>query len=88
MEDFVRHTNLPVEKQSEIILTCMALHNFIRDSALSDQEFDKCDEDENYMPMPSQNPSDQSINNNQLGHDIDMNALHDSICNALMCGID
>jgi hypothetical protein len=76
----------PVEKQSKIILACMALHNFIRESALSDQEFDKCDEDENYMPMPSQNPSDQSIDNNQLGHDTDMNVFRDSICNALLVG--
>jgi hypothetical protein len=30
----------------------MALHNFIRDSSLADKEFDRCDEDEDYMPMP------------------------------------
>jgi hypothetical protein len=28
----------------------MALHNFIRDSELRDEEFDKCDDDEDYMP--------------------------------------
>ena len=43
----------PMLKQSKIIHACMALHNFIRDSALSDEEFDRCDEDENYMPVPS-----------------------------------
>jgi hypothetical protein len=30
----------------------MALHNFIRDSKMADELFDKCDEDE-YMPIPS-----------------------------------
>jgi hypothetical protein len=28
------------EKQSKIILACIALNNFIQESALSDQEFD------------------------------------------------
>jgi hypothetical protein len=42
----------------------MVLHNFIRESALSDQEFNKCDKDENYVPMPPQNPSGESVDNN------------------------
>jgi hypothetical protein len=66
----------------------MMLHNFIRESALSDEEFYKCDEDENYMPMLPQNPPDQSVDKNQLGHDTDMNAFYDSIYNALMSEID
>jgi hypothetical protein len=66
----------------------MVLHNFIQESVLSDQEFDKCDKDENYMPILPQNPSYQSIDNNQLGHDTNMNAFRDSICNALMDEID
>jgi hypothetical protein len=40
------------------------------------------------MPMPTQNSSDQSVDNNQLGHDTDMNAFRDSIRNALMGEID
>jgi hypothetical protein len=40
-------------KQSKIIHACMALHNFIRDSKLADEEFDRCDGDENYMPIAS-----------------------------------
>uniref|UniRef100_A0A0A8ZCL8 DDE Tnp4 domain-containing protein n=1 Tax=Arundo donax TaxID=35708 RepID=A0A0A8ZCL8_ARUDO len=51
----------PMLKQSHIIHACMALHNFIRDSALSDVEFDQCDRDENYMPIPSSNASQKSI---------------------------
>ena len=42
--------NFPVEKQKKIIIACMALHNFIRDSSLSDELFQVCDEDEEYMP--------------------------------------
>jgi hypothetical protein len=42
-----------LEKRSKIIVACMALHNFIRDSAMRDKDFDKCDEDESYMPIPT-----------------------------------
>jgi hypothetical protein len=31
----------------------MALHNFIRDSKMIDKLFDKCDEDEEYVCIPS-----------------------------------
>ena len=36
--------------QKHIIIACMALHNFIRDSKLSDKFFDKCDVDDEYVP--------------------------------------
>ena len=38
----------PMRKQSKVILACMALHNFIRESAMRDADFDMCDSDENY----------------------------------------
>ena len=42
--------SFPPRRQKHIIIACMALHNFIRDSKLEDVEFDKCDEDGDYMP--------------------------------------
>jgi hypothetical protein len=30
----------PMAKQTTIILACMAIHNFIRESALGDEDFD------------------------------------------------
>jgi hypothetical protein len=39
------------KRQAEIIIACMALHNFIRDSALRDVAFEFCDENEDYMPI-------------------------------------
>ena len=42
--------SFPEATQAMIVHACMALHNFIRDSALADKEFDKCDADENYIP--------------------------------------
>ena len=33
----------PMANQSQIIMACMAVHNFIRESALADTDFDMCD---------------------------------------------
>ena len=41
----------PQRKQSKIIVACMAAHNFIRESKISDTDFDLCDQDENYVPL-------------------------------------
>ena len=47
----------PTRKQARIIVACMALHNFIRESRIRDRDFAPCDEDENYNPMPSEHES-------------------------------
>jgi len=49
----------PMAKQSQIIMACMAVHNFIRESALADTDFDMCDQDENYVPMAEASSSSQ-----------------------------
>jgi hypothetical protein len=54
---------------------------------LAAADFDKCDIDANYMSTPTHDPSEQNFDNNQIGYDRNMNAFHDSICNALMCEI-
>ncbi|XP_072148472.1 protein ALP1-like [Setaria viridis] len=70
----------PLNKQSKIILASMALHNFIRESNMRDQDFDMCDQDEEYMPMPTTAASQASGATNLLGdEDIDMNAFRDAI---------
>ncbi|CAN6325257.1 unnamed protein product [Urochloa humidicola] len=75
----------PMRKQNKIIHSCMALHNFIRESKLRDQDFDMCDQDEEYIPMLMASSSRQSGANIHLGdEDVDMNAFRDSIANALL----
>ncbi|KAM3364275.1 hypothetical protein ACQJBY_014556 [Aegilops geniculata] len=76
----------PEDKQSRIIVACMALHNFIRESRIADREFDACDADENYNPMPSSSasawPEDEP-----LVEDVDMNAFRDELAHALFHGV-
>src|SRR6266508_2985371 len=66
----------PMLKQSKIIHACMALHNFIRYSKMADKEFDRCDQDEDYMLVPSTHEASAS----QLGDEEGaMNIFRDQI---------
>jgi hypothetical protein len=38
-------------KQSKMIVACMVFHNFIRESSLTDSDFDMCDRDDDYVPL-------------------------------------
>ncbi|KAL6655515.1 hypothetical protein ACP70R_006341 [Stipagrostis hirtigluma subsp. patula] len=61
----------------------MALHNFIRDSKIEDQDFAMCDQDENYIP-DVEGSYQESGGNSQLGdEDVDMNAFRDNLADAL-----
>jgi hypothetical protein len=62
----------------------MALHNFIRDSSLADKEFDRCNEDEDYMSMPSSQPSTSQFGDEED----DMNAFRDNIANAIFANVN
>ena len=55
-----------MSKQSKIIMACMALHNFIRQSGMMDDLFDLCDQDENYDPN-GEASSSQANNPNRRG---------------------
>ncbi|KAL6615197.1 hypothetical protein ACP70R_037467 [Stipagrostis hirtigluma subsp. patula] len=68
----------PMEKQKKIIIACMALHNFIRDSQLCDDHFDELESDEAYADEESQqNPVD-------VLDDGDMSEVRDAIAAALL----
>ena len=67
----------------------MSLHNFIRESAIVDEEFDRCDHDENYMPMPNESSSEPRGGSRHGGsEDHNMNTFRDSITNALFARRD
>jgi hypothetical protein len=65
-------------KQTKIILACMTLHNFIRESAMADADFEMCDNDENYISIQSNNLFEEDGDEEQ-----GMNAFHDNIANVL-----
>ena len=69
----------------------MALHNFIRKSAIEDVEFYKCDQDPNYMPLVEEDDGEEQItrDDRSLEHggafDVnDMGSLRNDIVRSLM----
>ncbi|XP_051230530.1 uncharacterized protein [Lolium perenne] len=77
-------SSYPIEKQTEIIIACLALHNFIRDSQLFDLHFYRCDIDENYMPPGHvSSTSGGNVGDNLGGDHVTMNNTRDNIANAL-----
>jgi len=81
-----RKRRWPEDKQARIIVACMALHNFIRESRIADREFGACDADENYMPMPSSSDSDWP-EDEPLVEDTNMNEFRDELAHALFYGV-
>jgi hypothetical protein len=74
----------PIAKQSQIIIACMALHNFIRESAMMDEDFDMCDHDENYIPLSGASSSQGNRDNPRDGdEDQNMNQFRDWIADGL-----
>ncbi|XP_051203383.1 protein ALP1-like [Lolium perenne] len=77
-------SSYPIEKQTKIIIACLALHNFIRDSQLFDLHFYRCDIDENYMPPGHvSSTSGGNVGDNLGGDHVTMNNTRDNIANAL-----
>ncbi|KAM3330116.1 hypothetical protein ACQJBY_026857 [Aegilops geniculata] len=71
--------------QKKIIIACMALHNYIRETKLPDEEFDKCDEDEDYIPDEDLEVAPVQGDSVPARLDIvDMNKVRDRIANSLM----
>jgi hypothetical protein len=80
------------KRQKQIIIDCMTLHNFIRDSELRDEEFDKCDDDDDYMSDNEDANARQEVAESyeggfsELKNEIFMNTIRDIIANALVSG--
>ena len=82
--------NMPqffTRKQTRIIVACMALHNFIRESRITDREFDMCDANANYFPMPPQSSQQNWQEDKPLIEDTNMNAFREELAYALFHGL-
>jgi hypothetical protein len=69
-------------KQTQIIIACMTLHNFIPENTLEDELFDMCDEDEDFVPGDVEPVSQQPFT--PRTEEGGMNAFRDGIADALM----
>ncbi|WVZ95146.1 hypothetical protein U9M48_040947 [Paspalum notatum var. saurae] len=67
----------PPAKQARIIIACMALHNFIRESKLMDEHFDRCDRDEHYVPIEASISQPRIGDMDRLDEDRNMNEFRD-----------
>ena len=75
-----------INTQKHIIIACMALHNFIRDSNLHDKEFEKCDADEDYLvgTTPTEAAAEtQGEENHDVENEETMNSIRARIADAL-----
>jgi hypothetical protein len=68
-------------RQSQIIVACCALHNFIRTSGIQDRHFAQCDRDENYVPR--QAAADQPDTEEVADESDLMNDFRDTLAFAL-----
>ena len=66
----------PVNKQSKIIVACMALHNFIRECDLEDPHFQDVEDD-------SPHPIYDNTDDGGTGDDV-MNAFRDAVATAMV----
>jgi hypothetical protein len=68
------------EANKKIIISCMILHNFIRDTNLSDEDFDRLELDETYVD------GDMGPSTSDVVDEEDMGQVWDAIGQALMGG--
>jgi hypothetical protein len=76
-----------------IIIACMILYNFICDSELIDEEFEKYDNDEDYMRSNEDDSEEQEMAQPyeddipESENEVTMNTICDNIVNALISGV-
>jgi hypothetical protein len=71
-------------KQSQTIVACMALHNFIRTSGIVDRDFDRCDPDENYVPPEASTSQSRTRQPPARDESAYMNGFRDQIAIGLL----
>jgi hypothetical protein len=73
-----------MQKQSQIILACIALHNFVKENDEQDKDFQRIDQDENYVVL--EEPSSSQANGagtSEANKDGRMNMSRDWIVDGL-----
>ncbi|OMO51071.1 hypothetical protein CCACVL1_30026 [Corchorus capsularis] len=86
----------PLTKQVKLVAATMSLHNYIRKHAIKDEEFDRCNQDPNYMPCVEGESHDSTRDKgaqaqapfafNNASADNIMSITRDQIAESLMSG--
>jgi hypothetical protein len=65
-------------------MACIVLHNFIHDSKLYDNKFDKCDVNEDYMPRASNTTAQTQGGDEVEGEsEVTINTIRDRVATVL-----
>jgi hypothetical protein len=74
-----------IQRPKEIIISCFALHNFIRDSQFHGKEFEMCDADDEYMPKAPNVEDQYQDGGPEVGgeNEVTMNTIRDRIATSL-----
>ncbi|CAL8123370.1 unnamed protein product [Prunus armeniaca] len=80
--------NFPMEKQIQIVVASMALHNFIRCHSMTDQEFQPYDDDDELLPSGGAGVTigEEMVEEQNLTHGHEMADERERIANLLMSG--
>ena len=77
--------SFPLEKQVKIVITSMALHNFIRINARTDMEFKPYDDDQGLLPLNEEESRVNSlVEEDGSHHTREMEEHRDRITNLLI----
>ncbi|KAM1040629.1 hypothetical protein ACFX15_029381 [Malus domestica] len=77
--------NFPFEKQVQIVVASMALHNFIRKHSMTDQEFQPYDDDDELLPPGhEEDHRDEEIVDENFTHRREMDVERERIANLLI----
>ena len=78
--------NFPVEKQIQIVVASMALHNFIRCHSMTNQEFQPYDDDDGLLPFGGARVTigEEMVEEQNLTHGREMVDERERIANLLM----
>lgn len=87
MNPMIQHTHsFPLEKQIQLVVASMAIHNFIRLRSATDPEFQAYDDDDELLPQAHEGEirREEVVEEQNSTHQREIDDVRDNIANLLM----